>query len=64
MGRYRVLRGVSVALKDEVLCWEAGDIITDAPKAAIADWLKIGAIEETDAPAPASAPAREEGEDD
>ena len=51
-----------MALKDEVLCWEAGDIITDAPKAAIADWLKIGAIEETDAPAPAS--AREEGEDD
>jgi len=46
--KYRVLRSVSVAMKpgDETArAWQKGDIITDAPKAAITDWLKIGAIE-------------------
>ena len=63
--KYKVLRGVSVAMKpgDETArCWEAGDVITDAPTAAIKDWLAIGAIEPMgDAPAPA--PAREEEEE-
>lgn len=44
--RYRVIRSVSVAVKDRVLCWEEGDTFTDAPAEAIKDWLKIGAIEE------------------
>lgn len=56
MTRYRALRGVSVGGR----AWEEGDYITDAPKAAIADWLKIGAIEPTGAPSPAREAAKEE----
>lgn len=65
MARFKVLRGISVAMKAEdetARTWEAGDTLTDAPKTAIKDWLAIGAIEPMgDAPAPA--PAREAEEE-
>lgn len=45
--KYRVLRGVSVAVKGEVKVWDKPAVISDAdaPKSAIKDWLSIGAIE-------------------
>ena len=52
--KYRAIRSVSVG----GVAWEAGDVIEDAPKAAVADWLKIGAIEPMDNATPQAAPHR------
>ena len=56
--KYRVVRGVSVAMKGDMRVWDVPDIISDAdaPRSAIKDWLSIGAIEplgDPDVPDPA-----------
>lgn len=44
--RYTAKRGVSWRVRDGWANAEAGDDVSDAPAAAIKDWLSIGAVEE------------------